>query len=71
MAGRELNRINRVAQQAARVQILAIREPDTELPDYLTPAGRPVKDHFGLCSSITGARLRNRSLAKTSPALTP
>ena len=29
-------------------------------PDYLTPAGRPVKDHFGLWSSITSARLRSR-----------
>jgi hypothetical protein len=33
---------------------------DTELPDYLTPAGRPVKDRFGLCCSMTSARLRSR-----------
>src|SRR5215471_21180008 len=52
-----------------------------ERSDYLTPASRPAKDHFGLCSSITSARLRRRmrtlkycstaALAKTSPALTP
>ena len=32
---------------------------DTELPEYLTSASRPVKDHFGLCSSITSARLHS------------
>jgi hypothetical protein len=34
-----------------------------ERSDYLTPASRPVKDHFGLCSSITSARLRSRMRA--------
>ena len=42
-------------------------EPDTELPVYLTHAGRHVKDHFGLCSAMTSARLRSRMRARLAP----
>jgi len=46
-----------ISHRGRVAHVIRVWELDTELPDYLTPAGRPVKDHFGSHSSITSTRV--------------